>query len=188
MPNQFCHNDKMYENNRDISNGFNTFFSEFVNNSSNKSTNISKHYFDNLPIQNSVFTFETVTESIVLNAINNLKNSNSCGFDLISNKMVKQVKHLIIKHLTILINQCLDTGVFPDNLKIAEIKPLFKKNEKHLFTNYRPISLLPSLSKIYKRVIYNQIVQYLSENNLISKHQYRITQQNMLLYISILIL
>ena len=63
------------------------FFSKFVNNSSNKNTNISKHYIDNLPIQNSVFTFETVTQSIILNAINNLKHSNSCGFDLISTKI-----------------------------------------------------------------------------------------------------
>ena len=69
------------------------------------------------------------------------------------------VKHLIIKHLTILSNQCLDTGVFPDNLENAEVKPFYIKTNKHLFTNYKPISLLPSLSKIHERVIYSEIVQ-----------------------------
>ena len=55
----------MYENKTDISNGFNTFFSEFVrNDSSNKNIHISKHHFDNPPIQNSVFTFEIVTEQL----------------------------------------------------------------------------------------------------------------------------
>ena len=93
---------------------FNTFVSEFIrSNSSNKNTHMSKHYLD-LPVQNSVFTFEIVTETNVLNLINNLKNSNSCGFDQISNKMVKQVKHILLKHLR-LINQCLNTGAFLKN-------------------------------------------------------------------------
>ena len=59
-----------------------------------------------------------------------------------------------------------------DNLKIAKIIPLYKKGDINSITNYRPISLLPTLSKIFERVIFIQLYTYLDDNNLLSEEQY----------------
>ena len=84
-----------------------------------------------------------------------LDNKKSCGIDEISNIIMKSIITILIKPLTIIINQILETGLFPDKPKIAKVSPLFKKGDPTLLTNYRPISLLPSLSKIFEKVITN---------------------------------
>ena len=66
----------------------------------------------------------------------------------------------------------LNTGIFPDSLKISKVLPLFKKDNDKLFSNYRPISLLPSISKIFEKVIFNQMSEYFESNDLIFKNQY----------------
>ena len=74
--------------------------------------------------------------------------------------------------LTVIINQMLNVGIFPDSLKISKVIPIYKKNDNTIFSNYRPISLLPSISKIFEKIILEQITTYLDSNNLIHKHQY----------------
>ena len=66
----------------------------------------------------------------------------------------------------------LESGIFPDSLKIAKIIPLYKKGNINSITNYRPISLLPTFSKVFERVIFNQLYMYLDHNNLLSEQQY----------------
>ena len=80
--------------------------------------------------------------------------------------MIKKAQGPLIKPLTLLINQSLSTGIFPNKLKISRVKPLFKKGKVYLFSNYRPISLLPSLSKIYEHVVFEQLLQYMEGNSL----------------------
>ena len=63
-------------------------------------------------------------------------------------------------------NQIIHTGVFPRQLKIARVKPLFKKGDQSIFSNYRPISLLPSISKIFEQVMAAQLIDYFTSNNL----------------------
>ena len=64
------------------------------------------------------------------------------------------------------------TGTYLQQLKIAKVTPIFKANNKEQFSNYRPISLLPSISKIFESVIYQQLMKYLLENKLLSSQQY----------------
>ena len=78
---------------------------------------------------------------------------------------------LLINH-SLLINQSLCTGMFPDKLKIAKVIPLFKKDDNKSFGNYRPISLLSSISKIFERVAFNQIYDYLTSNGLLYESQW----------------
>ena len=66
----------------------------------------------------------------------------------------------------------IETGVFPTSLKIAKTIPLYKKGDPHMPSNYRPISLLPTISKIFERVIYNQLYDHFIKNNLLSEQQY----------------
>ena len=73
---------------------------------------------------------------------------------------------LFIKPLTLLINQTLSTGIFPNELKISRVRPLFKNGNTSNINNYRPISILPSISKIFEYVIFHQLFDYMSHNAL----------------------
>ena len=64
------------------------------------------------------------------------------------------------------------TGIFPDSFKISKITPLFKKGDVSMLSNYRPISLLPTISKIFERILYNQLYDYFNSNNLLAEEQY----------------
>ena len=78
----------------------------------------------------------------------------------------------ILPHLTIVINQSLITGIFPTRMKIAKVIPLFKKENQHILDNYRPISLLPAMSKVLEKVVFNQVYEYFDKNRLFYKNQY----------------
>ena len=112
---------------------------------------------------NSTFTFKNINEIIVKKTINNLPTKNSCGYDDISSKLLKVIAPVIIKPLTLLINQVLNTGLFPDKLKIAKVIPIYKKGDPQLFENYRPISLLPTISKVLEKIIHKQLSSYFDE-------------------------
>ena len=102
----------------------------------------------------------------------NLSSKNSCGLDGISSKLIKIIEPAIIKPLTLLINQVLNTGIFPDELKIAKVIPLFKKDDPKLLKNYTPISLLPTISKVIEKIIFTQLSTYFNEHKLIFDNQY----------------
>ena len=107
---------------------------------------------------------------------------NSCGLDGISSKLIKIIEPAIIKPLTLLINQVLNTGIVPDELKIAKVIPLFKKDDPTLLKNYRPISLLSTIAKVMEKVIFTQLSSYLMNINLfltISTVSDQNIQQNM---------
>ena len=91
---------------------------------------------------------------------------------MISTHLLKEISLLIAEPLSLIINQSLCSGIFPSKLKIAKVIPLHKKNEKDLLDNYRPISLLPSISKVFERIVYNQLYSYLTTNGILFKSQY----------------
>ena len=66
----------------------------------------------------------------------------------------------------------LNTGIYPDKFKCTKITPIHKKDDCHLVENYRPISLLPSISKLFEKVVFDQIYTYFIENNYLSPNQY----------------
>ena len=108
----------------------------------------NKSYKDYLTSPCETFNFTLVTENDINIIIAKLNSKMSSGKDGISNIVLNVIMPVIIKPLiTLIINEVLNTGIFPDNLKIAKVVPLYKKGDFGLFTNYRPISLLPSVSK-----------------------------------------
>ena len=94
------------------------------------------------------------------------------GYDNISTKLLKEIENDISRPLSIIINQSLCTGIFPDKLKIAKVIPLYKKDDDRSFGNYRPISLLSSKTKIFERVAFNQLYEYFTSNGLLYESQY----------------
>ena len=172
---------KIIADHKEIADNFNVFFANIGAKVSagNNQSNCAQSYSDylNNPTPHR-FTLSTINESYILSIINKLKNKNSSGNDEISNKLLKAIGNELSKPLTIIINQCLLTGIFPDLLKIAKVKPLFKRGDTALLNNYRPISLLPTISKVFERVIYSQLYAYFKDNNLMSEQQYGFRAQH----------
>jgi len=101
-----------------------------------------------------------------------MKCKDSCGYDEVSTRILKNSAPYISSPLTYTFNKILSTGIFPDRLKFSEIKPLFKKGDKTEFSNYQPISLLTSFSKIIEKIIYERLYRHLKENNILVKEQF----------------
>ena len=85
---------------------------------------------------------------------------------------LKALKNSPIKHLTLIMNKIINTGVFPSQLKMAKVIPIFKKDDYKIFNNYIPISLLPVLSKLVEKVICAYINIFFITNNLFYDSHY----------------
>lgn len=114
-----------------------------------------------LPSWHYSLSFIAVNESQVLNILYNLDISKACGFDNISNKTLKLCANGIFKPLTCLINFSLFSGKYPMNWKMANVIPLFKKENRQLKLNYRPVSLLVSLSKVCEKLVFIDVYKFL---------------------------
>lgn len=140
----------------------------------------TKHLTDTLDSMQDLKTAQTTdlmdlspaTTDEVTKIIDNLDPNTSSGIDGISTKAVKSVKKLIVIPLTKCINDCLNRGVFPDSLKIARVSPILKSGSKFDPCNYRPISVLPVISKIFEKVIYSRLETYLNSKDFFFKKQY----------------
>ena len=86
--------------------------------------------------------------------------------------MLKEIENVVSRPLSIIINQSLCTGTFPDRLKIAKVIPLYNKYDNTLFGNNQPISLLSSISEIFERVAFNQLYDNFASNGLLYESQY----------------
>ena len=124
--------------------------------------------------KNQSCKFEEVTDEDILTILNKLDNKSSSDKYDISNKIQKYIKHTIIKLFALVINQMLYTGIFPNALKMYKTIPMFKNEDASNMSNYKPISLLPTISKKFERVIYDQLYDYFNNNNnnLLSEQQY----------------
>jgi hypothetical protein len=85
---------------------------------------------------------------------------------------VKECNDQLATPLCVLFNKSIHEGIVPDDLKIAKIIPVFKSEEKRIVSNYRPISVLPAFSKILERLIYNRLMDFIEQHNIISDSQY----------------
>ena len=174
LPDHFIIENEKHTDPKRIANAFNNYYVNVGKDLADKITPIENTSFTNFLKKKSIpeFSFQNVNEKIILQVINNLKPKTSQGMDNMSNKLLKQIKDEIVKPLTIIINQTLNTGIFPDKLKIAKVLPIHKKGDINLIDNYRPISLLPSLSKVFERIMHQQLVKHFDDNKLFYKNQY----------------
>ena len=108
----------------------------------------------------------------VFHIIQSLKPGKAAGLDNISVSLVQSISHLISAPLNDIFNSSLLQGEFPNLLKVGKIIPIFKKNEKTDPKNYRPVTILPCISKIIERLMYNRLYQFFFENSIICNNQY----------------
>ena len=188
MPSLFTHEGRDLVNSTEIANAFNTYFANIGKNLSSQidQNNVIADYKQYLtsPTKETL-KFECITKDYTIKAIDNLENKNSSGHDGISYTLLKTIKNDISQSLTIIINQMLTTGIFPFAFKLSKVIPLFKKGDSSLLFNYRPISLLPTISKVFERVIHDQMYKYFNQFNLLAEQQYGFRKQHSTEYAAI---
>ena len=132
----------------------------------------NKHYFEDLSaITDKCFRIMPITEDKITEVLQKTDSKKSIGIDGISTKFLK-ICLFLIPILKIIFNKSLEFHKFPDIWKTALVKALYKGGDRKLFSNYRPISVLPIISKIFERLVYNQLFDFVSENKLLSDNQF----------------
>ena len=109
--------------------------------------------------------FKAVDPDDVLEIIKHLKNSKSSGLDELDTYIVKLVASDIVPSITHIINLSIRDASFPTSWKRSKVVPLLKKGDTLDPKNYRPVALLPILSKVLERAIFLQLIRYLDENS-----------------------
>jgi hypothetical protein len=129
------------------------------------------------PNASSMFLNQT-DPSEIYKVITSLKSKKSTGHDNMSTSFLKQINAEISYPVSILVNQSLSCGVVPNILKIAKVKPIYKSKDKELFSNYRPISLLPALSKVLEKIMHKRLYNFFETSNLFYQSQYGFRQKH----------
>ena len=159
-----------------ISDEFNDYFVKIGPNLASNIDNTSNPIEYVNDILNSI-SIPTITESEVTDILLSLNNS-SAGYDEIPAHILKQNTILYIKPLTHLINSSINKGIFPDELKIAKVIPIFKSGNKELIENYRPISILSVFTKVFEKVMYKHLINFVDKNNILYKYQFGFRRQH----------
>lgn len=108
--------------------------------------------------------------------LDSMRGDSAAGHDDIQIKLLKKIKAFIVKPLVHIFNTCFKQGVFPQQFKLAIIRPIFKKGDAQCISNYRPISLTTAFSKLFERIIKARFCKFLDENNILSPSQYGFRQ------------
>ena len=162
---------------KQVANIFKNFFSNLAKNLVSKlppppnkfGKTFFSSYYENLNIQ-SEFELQKLEEDTVLENLEKLK-PKATGVDNISSRFLKDGANVLSLPITQLCNLSISTSSFPKLCKVAKLKPLYKKGSKNDPQNYRPISILPVVSKIIERVVHDQTNKFLADNNIMYKFQ-----------------
>ena len=130
-----------------------------------------KKYYENYKLEGKFFSFTPVTEETILKMLLTTNPSKAAGLDNLAGKYLREGASVLVTPVTKICNLSIRLSTFPDKCKIAKLKPLFKKGSKTETKNYRPISLLPLISKIVEKVIFDQTQIFLDKNQIIYKYQ-----------------
>ena len=118
------------------------------------------------------FTLRKTHCGVVRRLISSLQVNQATALDGISARLLKEVGPVIVCSLTLIINLSIRSGYFPDKWRISKVLPVYKEDIKSDPNNYRPISILPIVSKIIEKVIFNKLYEYLISNNLLADSQH----------------
>ena len=124
--------------------------------------------------------FNNITDRQVYELILKLDSTKGPGTDNINTKSLKSIANIISTHLTILFNESLKTGIYPQCLKISKCVPIYKGTPLDPYdpVNYRPISILTGINKIFERILHSQLSKYMEDNKLLPKFQYGYRKQH----------
>ena len=153
---------------------FNEYFIKVGSNIDSKIPKALKdfnEYMKNIRVDKTFF-LQPATPQQIFNIILSFDIKKSLGPNSIPIYILKIANQFFSDKLCAIVNLSFQTGIFPDLCKLAKVIPIFKKEDPLLCENYRPISLLPIFSKIFEKIIYKQMYNYLVQFNLIYKRQF----------------
>ena len=116
--------------------------------------------------------FNPTTKDEIITIAQSFASGKAACYDSIPMSTIKESIQIISEPLAHIINLSIAHGIVPDQMKIARVVPLFKAEDPSLFTNYRPVSILPSFSKFLERIIYNCILDYLTNLHILCDNQF----------------
>ena len=155
-----------------IADYFNEYFTNIGPTLGNKMKCIGLNPIDNMGAKTPASMFLTpVHNNELLDAFNQLKNT-SAGYDDIKPIVLQSLKVELLHPVLHLVNLSFKQGIFPDSLKIACISPIHKQGQVNFVENYRPVSVLCSLSKIFERIMCNRLLNFIDSFNILYKNQY----------------
>ena len=137
-----------------------------------KSNKSSDDYISHIDTNDKSLFLYLTNQSEITKIIDNLKNKKSSGVDEISNVLIKKLKESLTEPLHIIYNKSLCEGVFPERMKVADVIPLYKGKSKLQKENYRPISLLLTLSKILEKIMHARTYKFLDNTHQLYEGQY----------------
>ena len=165
---------KLLDGNR-IANEFGQYFSKigktYADNINPPKTSITD-YLKVIPRNAKSLYLTPTTEVEIMKLINQLPNKKSSGYDNIDNVILKHIKECISPIMAKIFNLSMLEGKFPDRMKLAEVVPLYKSKETYLLTNYRPISLLITISKLLEKIMYARTYSFLQSTRQLYESQY----------------
>ena len=156
-----------------IANRFNEYFTNIGPKLASSIPSTASHFSSYISENSETSLFFTPTsENEIIKIVNSLEPSKSCGYDNLNVNLLKKIIFYIVSPLNHIFNLSFCSGIFPDSMKIAKVIPIFKKDDPTEIKNYRPISLLPVLSKLLERLAYDRLHKFLVENNLLNPNQF----------------
>ena len=173
---------------KDISEEFNNFFTNIGQSISNNVTPTltnPESYINDFDPSKTKFNLGNTGQIHVMDIIKSFESKASLDIDGVSLKLIKFIAYEISCPLSQIFNLSLEKGIFPENLKSSRTVPIFKCGDPKLCDNYRPISLVCTISKILEKMVHTNLINHLEINDLLYKHQYgflkgRSTEQNLL--------
>ena len=187
LSSEFLHNGSILNDKKSIANAFNAYFVNIGPTLASKIPDLGINYRNFMPHQNNMsFFLSPVNDSEVKNIIAQLKDG-APGKDGIMSEGLKCISDHIATPLSRLTNLSFSQGVFPNDLKVALVSPLYKAKDPMTFSNYRPISLLPLFSKILEKLMYNRLLSFLNKCKIINKNQFGF-RNNRSTYMALLIM
>ena len=169
------HSGKTVSSNEELKEIFNEYFTNIGPNLAQTIRRDRACNFEDFVIKRgsvNQFSFEAVNELMVYTLMNKLPNSKSVGLDKISTKILQIAAPAVAQPLTKIFKKSIALGQFPLEWKAARVIPIFKKGQRTMLDNYRPISILPVVSKLIERILYNQLSNYLKKESILSEYQF----------------
>lgn len=131
----------------------------------------SKTFSHYLTAVDCEFHFTTITEENVPKTLMKIKPNKASGLDKIPGKLLKDSATIVAPFLNLIFNSSLSKGIFPNDWKNARVSPIYKSGDRDECGNYRPISVLSNISKIFEKIVFEQVNDYFATNQIMTSYK-----------------